>query len=170
MVKKEIPLLLKRKKAEWEKERSIKENKKKIFEENRKQRTKKHYQDISNKGREYEVYVAEHFEKLGYKVKNHGIIHGKKDKGIDVIVMKGKEITLIQCKNWKKDSKFKVNHEKIKAFIGDTTAFLDNNKDKADGYTIKRLYITSNDVLDSSAKHFIEENRVVEHMILPMAV
>jgi len=83
--------------------------------------------------------------------------------------MKNKEITLIQCKNWKKNSTYKIKHKELKEFLGNTTAFLENNKDKAKGYNIKRLYITSNDVLDNSARHFLRENNVVEHMVIPMS-
>ncbi len=84
--------------------------------------------------------------------------------------MKDKEITLIQCKNWKKDSKYKVDHNMLKAFIGNTTEFLEKNKDKADGYSIKRLFVTSNDTLDESARHFIKDSNLLEHKIIPIEV
>jgi hypothetical protein len=147
---------------------AIKEDKKIAFEENRRKRAREHHINIQKKGKDYELFVASHFEALGYKVKEHGLIHGRKDSGIDVITMKDKEITLVQCKNWKEDSKYKITHEKIKAFIGDTEEFLNKNRDKADGYTIKRLYVTSNDVLDNSARYFLKDSNLVEHMILPM--
>jgi len=79
--------------------------------------------------------------------------------------MKGKEITLIQCKNW---DACKITHKHLKEFLGNTTAFLENNKEKAHGYDIKRLYITSNDTLDNSARHFLNENSIVEHRVIPM--
>jgi hypothetical protein len=187
IIEKNVPLLLKRKKLEWDTEikdketikqhqnteemkfqQIVKEEKQKIFKENRKERTKQVYQDNIRKGVEYEVFVSECFEKWGYKVKNHGIIHGKNDKGIDLIVMKEKVITLIQCKNWKADGKHKIDHVEIKKFIGETTAFLDNNQDKAEGYIVKRVYVTSSDILDSSAKNFLKQNNIVEHVIIPM--
>jgi restriction system protein len=182
-----IPKIINRKRAEWEAEarsrefrkqheniedmkiqKVVKEEKQKVFEEHRKERTKQMHQNNITKGKDYEIFIAEHFKNLGYKTQNHGLIHGRNDKGIDVIIMKDKEVTLIQCKNWKADSKYKITHEKIKAFIGDTTAYLDNNKEKAEGYNIKRLYVTSNDVLDNSARHFLRENNIVEHVIIPM--
>ncbi|MCX6077037.1 MAG: restriction endonuclease [Campylobacterales bacterium] len=187
IMEKGLPKLIKRKKAEWEAEarskefrkqheinedmkiqKVVKEEKQKIFEANRKERNKQMHQNNIAKGKDYEIFIAEIFKNLGYKTQNHGLIHGRNDKGIDVIVMKDKEITLIQCKNWKADSKFKITHEKIKAFIGDTTAFLDNNKEKAKGYTIKRMFVTSNDILDDSARHFLRSNSIVEHVIIPM--
>ena len=145
-----------------------KEERKKAFEENRRKRAREHYQNIDKKGKEYELFVANHFRNLGYKVKEHGLIYGKEDGGIDVIAMKNKEISLIQCKNWKKDSKEKITHKDMGDFIGKTQVFLEKNRDKAEGYTIKGLFVTSNDVLDSSARYFLRDNNLVEHMILPM--
>ncbi len=152
----------------YNQENSYKFERKKTFEENRRKRTREHHINIEKKGKEYELFVANHFRNLGFKVKEHGLIHGREDSGIDVIAMRDKEITLIQCKNWKEDSKYKINHEKIKAFIGNTEEFLNKNRDKAAGYTIKRLYVTSNDILDSSARYFLRDSNLVEHMILPM--
>ena len=84
--------------------------------------------------------------------------------------MKDKEITFIQCKNWKENSKYEITHKDIKEFIGNTATFIEKeeNRDKADGYTIKRLYVTSNDVLDNSARHFLRENNSVGHIVIPM--
>ena len=107
------------------------------------------------------MYISDYFRKQGYKIKPFGILNGRKDKGIDVIIMKDKEITLIQCKNWKANSNYKVKHQHLKEFLGNTTAFLENNKDRAEGYTIKRLYVTSNDVLDNSAKYFLRNNKII---------
>ena len=124
------------------------------------------YKDNIKKGRDYEIFISNHFEKLGYKTKNHGLIHGRKDKGIDLIIMKNKEITLIQCKNWKADGR-RIKHNHLKEFLGNTTVFLEDNNDKAKGYNIKILYITSNDILDNSARHFLRENHhIIEHQII----
>lgn len=147
-----------------------KDKKRKAFEENRRKRAREHYIKIDKKGKEYELYIAEHFRKLGYKVKEHGLINGRADSGIDVIAMKDKEITLIQCKNWKENRKYKVDHNLLKAFIGNTTNFLEKNKNKAEGYSIKRLFVTSNDVLDSSAKYFLRDSNLIEHQIIPIEV
>lgn len=152
----------------YNQESAYESERKKAFEENRRKRARENHKNIEKKGKEYELFVANHFRNLGFKVKEHGLIHGKEDSGIDVIAMKDKEITLIQCKNWKENSKYKINHEKIKAFIGNTEEFLNKNRDKAAKYTIKRLYVTSNDVLDSSAKYFLRDSNLVEHIILPM--
>ena len=192
MIKTELPKRLKKEREIWELEKykntnyeintinsdkgnlyntiKIEKTKKEIFEENRRKRAREHYINTEKKGKEYELHVAEHFRKQGYKVKEHGLINGRADSGIDVIAMKDKEITLIQCKNWKKDSKYKVDHNMLKAFIGNTTEFLEKNKDKADGYSIKRLFVTSNDTLDESARHFIKDSNLLEHKIIPIEV
>ncbi len=139
---------------------SIKNNKSSL---NRKQM----YKDNKKKGRDYELFILKYFEKQGYKTKDNSFVNGKKDNGIDLIILKNKEITLIQCKNWKKDSSYKIKHRHLKEFLGNTTAFLYNNKEKAKGYKIKRMYITSNDVLDNSAKHFLNNNSILEHRVIP---
>ena len=128
---------------------------------------KQMYKDNIKKGKEYELFIIDYFKKQGYQIKPFGILYGKNDKGIDVIIKKNKEITLIQCRNWKKDSSYKIKHKHLKEFLGNTTAFLDNNKEKAEGYIIKRMYITSNDVLDNSAKHFLKNNSILEHRVIP---
>lgn len=121
-----------------------------------------------HKGNQYEMYISKYFEKQGYKIKRNGLLYGKIDKGVDLIIMKNREITLVQCKNWKEKGK-KIRHNDLKEFLGNTTTFLENNKDKAEGYTIKRLYITSNDILDYSAKKFLEENKnTLEYQIIPI--
>ncbi|NOQ29934.1 MAG: hypothetical protein GQ570_02300 [Helicobacteraceae bacterium] len=149
----------------------IKNNDELIYEiKNNKSKTNidMNYKENVQKGKEYEKFVANFFINIGYKVKEYGLIHGKKDKGIDLIIMKDKHISLIQCKNWKKDGR-KIKHTDLKEFIGNTTAFLENNKKEAEGYEIKRIYVTPHNILDNSAKHFLRENRVVEYINIPMS-
>jgi len=153
---------------QYKEDRISKEEKKKIFEKNRKERYKKHIKETAQKGRIYELYINDYFKKLGYTTKAFGEIHGKKDHGIDLIIKKEKNITFIQCKNWKQDGKYKIKHSHLKEFIGNTTAFIEKNKDKAEGYNIKRLYVTSFDILDNSAKHFLRDNEILEHAVIPM--
>jgi len=149
-------------KQELEVQRVVHEEKKKIQSENR----KKMYKDNVRKGRDYELFLIDYFRKQGYQTKGHGILEGRKDKGIDVILKKDKEITLIQCKNWKQNSSYKIQHKHLKEFLGNTTAFLEHNKEKAEGYTIKRMFVTSNDVLDNSARHFLEDNSILEYKVI----
>ena len=138
--------------------------KKITFEENRKERFKNHLKNSSNKGKEFEEFVAGHFKLDGYQISLNGIKQGKNDKGIDIICSKDEELILIQCKNWKEDSKYKINHEKLKAFVGCCTEYVNQNKlfDK----NIKLKFITSNYILDESGKKFLQESKTLQYEIL----
>lgn len=119
------------------------------------------------KGDAYEIYLIDHFKSQGYIVVEHGLLHGKKDRGIDIILRKDNENFFIQAKSWKNGGR-QIDHTMIKAFIGDVAFYIEDNP--AFGVAnIKRYYITANDVLDSSAKNFIREHKdKVEHLIIPM--
>ena len=138
--------------------------KKITFEENRKERFKNHLKNSSNKGKEFEEFVAGHFKLDGYQISLNGIKQGKNDKGIDIICSKDEELILIQCKNWKEDSKYKINHEKLKAFVGCCTEYVNENKlfDK----NIKLKFITSNYILDESGKKFLQESKTLQYEVL----
>jgi HJR/Mrr/RecB family endonuclease len=138
--------------------------KKITFEENRKERFKNHLRTASNKGKEFEEFVAGHFKLDGYEIRLNGIKEGKKDKGIDIICTKDEELILIQCKNWKEDSKYKINHEKLKAFVGCCTEYV--NEHKLFDKNVKLKFITSNYILDESGKKFLQESKTLQYEIL----
>jgi HJR/Mrr/RecB family endonuclease len=138
--------------------------KKITFEENRKERFKNHLKTASNKGKEFEEFVAGHFKLDGYEIRLNGIKEGKKDKGIDIICTKDEELILIQCKNWKEDSKYKINHEKLKAFVGCCTEYV--NEHKLFDKNVKLKFITSNYILDESGKKFLQESKTLQYEIL----
>ena len=120
------------------------------------------------KGKEYEKFVGEYFEKQGYIIKYNGIEKGKKDNSIDIIAIKKEEIIFIQCKNWKEDGKYKISHKDIKAFIGDTHTFIQENSQYKD-YKIKRLFVMSGKILDKSAYAYIKEHQdTIRYFILKM--
>jgi Holliday junction resolvase len=116
------------------------------------------------KGKEYEEFVAGYYKLNGYEIYLHGIKKGKKDKGIDIICSKDEELILIQCKNWKEDSKYKINHEKLKAFVGCCTEYV--NEHKLFDKKVKLKFITSNYILDESGKKFLEESKTLQYEIL----
>lgn len=120
--------------------------------------------DLKEKGKEYEKYVAAHFKIDGYEIELNGIKKGVKDKGIDIICKKDNELILIQCKNWRADTKYKINHEKLKAFVGCCTEYVNENKlfDK----NIKLKFITSNYILDKSAEMFLKESKTLEYKVI----
>ena len=115
------------------------------------------------KGKKFEEFVANHFKLDGYKTILNGIKRGKKDKGIDIVCTKDEELILIQCKNWKENSKYKIKHTHLKEFIGNCTVYVNDNNllDKR----IKLKFITSNYVIDDSAKKYLEENQILQYEI-----
>lgn len=120
--------------------------------------------ELKQKGKEYEEFVAGYYKLDGYKIELHGIKKGKKDKGIDIICEKDEELILIQCKNWKEDSKYKINHEKLKAFVGCCTEYI--NEHKLFDRNVKLKFITSNYILDESGQKFLEESKTLQYEIL----
>ena len=127
------------------------------FAINRKEKYKQHKAVSKAKGDAYEQYVAKHFRDQGYTVAEHGKINGVKDQSIDLILKRDNEVILVQCKNYKADTTYKINHEKIKAFVGETAFYLQDNP-IYEGYELKRLYVVSNPVLDKSAINFINNH------------
>lgn len=116
------------------------------------------------KGREYEEFVGGYFKLDGYEVDLNGIKKGVKDKGIDIVCKKDNELILIQCKNWSANTKYKINHEKLKAFVGACTEYV--NEHKLFDRNIKLKFITSNYILDESAKKYLEESRTLKYQVL----
>lgn len=60
-------------------------------------------------GRDYERYIGHQFEVTGHDVYYFGATEGLQDMGRDLIVKKGKETKIVQCKYWAQD---KIIHEK----------------------------------------------------------
>jgi Holliday junction resolvase-like predicted endonuclease len=101
-------------------------------------------------------------------VLEHGKEYGKLDKGIDLIAKKEKEVIFIQCKNWKADGKVKIDHVKIKEFIGNVATFLEKNTVYKD-YEVKRIFAVAEPILDKSAIEYIKANKnIVRYLHLPM--
>lgn len=150
-------------KAEKPKEKSEKQ---KEFEANRKKRYSELLKSNKEKGDAYELFVGKHFEEKGYIIKYNGLEQGKKDNTIDLIAINKEEVILIQCKNYKEDTKTKINHEKVKAFFGDSSIYLEKNP-QFRNWDIKRLYVISNMILDTSAKKYITENKdLIRYLVL----
>ena len=116
------------------------------------------------KGTDYERFIANQYELKGYKVSLHGILKGKKDGGIDIICTKDNQMIFIQCKNWESHHRWKINHEKLKSFIGSCTEYV--NENRLFGKEFKFLYMTSNDILDNSAKAFLKNSKTLKHQII----
>ncbi|MBT3705064.1 hypothetical protein HOG17_04785 [Candidatus Peregrinibacteria bacterium] len=101
-------------------------------------------------GRLYERYVGYLYEIDGYDVEYVGIFKGFEDLGRDLICRKGREIVVIQCKNW---AKFRTIYEKhIFQFFGTVFQFKDENP----GKKIKGVFYATTKLSDL-AKRFSEE-------------
>jgi len=148
---------------------NIKENYQLIQEINefKKKKQIKKYSNIE-KGYLYEEYITEHYRKLGYFVWEHGKEKGRLDQGIDLIVKKDKEIIFIQCKNWKQNTKFKIDHVRVKASRAEARQFMLNNP-LFKGYDNKFRYTLSNDCMHPSAIKYIQEtNGLFDYEIIEM--
>jgi len=124
------------------------------------------YKQNIKKGKNYEKQIGKYFEKQGYIVKYNGIENGKKDNSIDLIAIKKEEIIFIQCKNWKENHKYKITQQMVKAFIGDTYKFIEENPIYKE-YQIKRLLVISNKILSKSAYAYIKQNpKIINYQII----
>lgn len=125
------------------------------------------YQEKIQKGKDYEKFIYEHYKQCGYKVYDNGKINGKKDGGIDLIAIKEKEIIFIQCKNWKENTRYKIEHKDIKTFETDINNYLEKNPIfKTETYTKKTRYIVSGDILHTSALKYIKEKEYIDYEII----
>lgn len=125
-------------KTEWEK---LSENERNQLALNRYiEKRKKSKWEV---GRDYELFIGQEFENNGYIVDFCGIKDGLEDKGRDLIAKKGKEVIVIQCKNWSKD---KVIHEKhICQLFGTSFKYgLDNN------VKVTPLFVTTTSLSDTA--------------------
>lgn len=104
-------------------------------------------------GRLYERYVGYLYESQGYDVSYEGVFKGYEDLGRDLICRKGKEIVVIQCKNW---SQFRTIFEKhIFQFFGTVFQYRDENK----GKLVRGVFYTTTRVSDL-ARRFAKELNV----------
>ena len=118
------------------------------------------------KGDKYELQIGKDYQKQGYKVYFKGINEGLCDKGIDLIAYKGKEALLIQCKNWEHSQ---VKQEHLRIFLGDCTAYIEQNQKIFVKKNVRRVFVTSCENMDYGVKKFIMENNI-EYKIIPYEV
>jgi hypothetical protein len=99
-------------------------------------------------GRDYELFIGQEYEKNGWNVEYFGLEKKLKDMGRDLIIEKGGEVNIIQCKYWSQD---KVIHEKhIAQLYGSAVEYELSQKD----YTfVKPVFITST-ALSETAMRF----------------
>ena len=120
------------------------------------------------KGEKYEAFIAKIYKEKGYFVWEHGKEKGRLDQGIDLIVKKNKEIIFIQCKNWNENTKFKIDHVRVKASRAEARQFMINNP-LFKGYKNKFRYTLSSNCIAPSAIKYIEEtNGLFDYEIIEM--
>jgi len=117
---------------------------------------KSSYAEKVKKGKDYEEIIAKLFSCRGYTVEENGKNRGKKDGGIDLIASKPNETILIQCKNWKSTSKYKIRHIEIKKLRAEGRDFLEEHKEYV-ASNMKLLFVLAEDCVHSSAKHHLED-------------
>lgn len=115
------------------------------------------------KGNKYELQIGKSYQKQGYKVYFKGINEGLRDKGIDLVAYKDKEALLIQCKNWEHSQ---VKQEHLRIFLGDCTAYIEQNQKIFAKKNVRRVFVTSCESVDYGVKKFLEENDM-EYKIIP---
>ena len=79
-------------------------------------------------GIDFERYTGYQYYLDGYRIEQHGAIHGLNDLGRDLLVSKGSEVIIIQCKRWGAE---KTIHEKhIFQLYGTVVAYQIENPNK----------------------------------------
>lgn len=124
---------------------------------------KSYSQQNDQKGYNYELQIGKYYQKQGYKVYFKGINEGLKDQGIDLIAYKDNEALLIQCKNWEYSQ---VKQEQLRIFLGDCTAYLEQNHKIFAKKNVKRIFITSSKNIDYGVKKFLQTSNI-EYKIIP---
>ena len=115
------------------------------------------------KGDKYELQIGRYYQNMDYKVYFKGLNEGFADGGIDLIAYKGNEAVLIQCKNWQHTQ---VKQEQLRMFLGDCTAYVEQNYRVFARKNVRRVFVTSCKETDYGVKKFVEENNI-EYQIIP---
>ncbi len=101
-------------------------------------------------GRLYERYIGYLYEEKGFDVQYIGAIKGVEDLGRDLLCRKGREVIIIQCKNW---SQFKTIFEKhIFQFFGTVYEFQHENP----SLKVKAIFVTTTS-LSELARRFAHD-------------
>lgn len=97
-------------------------------------------------GRDYELYCGYCCESKGYQVDYFGSYNGIEDLGRDLIIKKGNEIHIIQCKYWSQNKQIHENH--IMQLYGSVVEYNIENNANAKGVLL------TNTKLSDKAKEF----------------
>lgn len=97
-------------------------------------------------GRDYELYCGYCYEQQGFTVDYYGSFHGLEDLGRDLIVKKGNDTRIVQCKYWSKTKQIHENH--IMQLYGSVIEYNLENNANATGILVTNI------VLSKKAKEF----------------
>lgn len=103
-------------------------------------------------GLTYERFIGYLFELQDYEVRYHGALNKFKDKGIDLYALKKKEVLVIQCKRWSKDTI--INEGTIIKLSGS----MNISKNKFPKRDIKGILYTTTQVSDEAKKEALKLN------------
>ncbi|CRF52043.1 restriction endonuclease [Helicobacter ailurogastricus] len=106
------------------------------------------------KGSTYEEFIAKEYAKNGYDPIFHRDL-GKSDQKIDLILTKGDEVLLIQCKDWNLETGYCVGLDYVKSFLTSCDAL---EKTQYRGKNCQRLLVLSSPVLEKEAWQFIKDH------------
>jgi len=148
-----------------DKEQEIKDlkNKKREYNEEEKKEWVKKRNEAIEKGKKYEEQIAEHFRVQGYLVDERGKRKGLNDKGIDILIKKDDIYTLIQCKNYSKNTQ--LTQKQLRIFYGDCINFIENNNLNKETTKLK-LIISNQESLTIQAKKYIKEYNNFECIVI----
>ena len=119
---------------------------------------------LKQKGNQYEFYIADYFRKDGYKIYMKGYNEGFKDEGIDLICYKGKEMILVQCKNWNNAVELKT----IKKFVYDCREYEQRNYNIVRKRRVRKLFIVSNEFYNEEIYEYIKQiKNEIEFLQIP---
>lgn len=91
-------------------------------------------------GRDYELYCGYCYEQQGYAVDYYGSFHGLEDLGRDLIVKKGSDTRIVQCKYWSKTKQIHENH--IMQLYGSVIEYNLANKQNATGILVTNITLS----------------------------
>jgi len=126
---------------------------KKIEEYNKKIHSK------SGIGELYERQIRYLYEKNGWKVIPYGILKGKEDLGRDLICTKGKQVLIIQTKNWSKHKTIHENH--LMQLAGTILYYIYKNKKQPKG-----IFITTTKLSDRAKD--VARKLNIQHRIIKL--
>lgn len=121
------------------------------------------------KGSKYEELVAKFYRDEGYIVFKNSLL-GQQDGGLDLIAFHENHTLLIQCKNYAKDTKYKLKKEDLETIIKNLDEFKKNHlfyphKD----YEVKFILAISSACVEKETFMTYLKSKKIEIILLPIS-